>query len=1162
MYRVCHARAIPRVLAFVLAHDERTPHWRMRQMSAIATQRPGARTVWHALACWLVLALASNAAMAQVGSPGPESPESSESPEVPAGISTADLASRIEVIETRTDLSTTERELVLEQLRAAASRAEAAEAARRSAAEYAAGLQSAPETIAALSAQSAKPPERDPLPEDADPVATQLRLAALQTESVSLHSRRRTLGEQLRGMESRPAEARAELGGLRTQLDRAQTPVPANASPLLAEASRLRDQATREELSARIEKIEQELSSLPTRKSIATAQHELVERRADEVDAAIEALNAREVGRRKQQVEQEAARAREFERSLAGQPAGIRELARESVALRSQAARLVEQLDRARDEQRRLRNLLDDAVEARRNADQLLAIGAISDDAARLLRGLQKSLVSEEQIRRRMTERNSVLVGLRVSQFKTQQLLRAPPSTGDPSIDAGQPLVGQLLEHRRAAVADLADTQQQLIAALSENNALDAELLNASGQLHGALDKRLLWLPSTAALGEGWMQQLGGGVGWLLAPKNWSEVPRATLASLHAHPVRLLLMLMTVAILFGARGRLQAALPGLAKSVGHRDDNFGTTLLAWAATFVLALAWPFAVAAVGWFLGWSGGGFATFLGQGLLSLALLWLMLGLIIEMCRPYGLFEAHFRWNAQGTRRLARALRVVLLMLAPTAVLTGMTDASEDPALIDGIGRLGFMAGSLASAWFLHRLLWPIGGGLAQELVPGAWTRRMPKVVAGLVIAVPVLFAAIAALGYYASAREVQSRLFTSGWIALVVVIVYYISIRGALVASRRAAYRQADAVHARALLEAKAASGQDGNDGSEALALQNQQPEIDAVTVTQQTRALLRAAFAVVLVALMVGVWREMVPALNVFNEVVLWSRVVIGGGGESVTAVTLSDVLMSLLIVGLTAIAARNLPGFLEIMLLQRARIDSGTRYAISTIVRYAILAIGLLIAFHGIGVDWSKLQWVAAALGVGLGFGLQEIVANFISGLIILFERPVRVGDVVTIGDTTGTVSRIKMRSITITDFDNFEVLVPNKSFITETVRNWTLSSPITRVVLKVGIAYGSDVQRARELMRQVAAADPKVLKMPPPNVLLAALGDSALEFEVRVYVGLIDDRFPTTHTLYAALTAALSEAGFEIPFPQRDVHMRGADRVDGAANGAGDPDDG
>jgi potassium-dependent mechanosensitive channel len=260
----------------------------------------------------------------------------------------------------------------------------------------------------------------------------------------------------------------------------------------------------------------------------------------------------------------------------------------------------------------------------------------------------------------------------------------------------------------------------------------------------------------------------------------------------------------------------------------------------------------------------------------------------------------------------------------------------------------------------------------------------------------------------------------------------------------------------------------------------------------------------------------------------------------------------------LVLVLVVVAARNLPGFMEIAFLQRFPLDAGTRYAIVTIARYSIVAIGLLIAFGRIGADWSKLQWIVAALGVGLGFGLQEIVANFVSGIIILFERPVRVGDLVTIGNTTGTVTRIKIRAITITDFDNFEVLVPNKAFITDTVQNWTLTSPVTRLMLKVGIAYGSDVAKAQQLMLDAVSANPQVLSSPSPSVLFLGFGDSALEFEIRAFVGRIEHRLQTQHELYMALDAALRQAGIEIPFPQRDLHLRHSDASPFGGDGRGE----
>lgn len=1130
-----------------------------------------AREKCCAVASGLLLMLASSTVQAQVARAPPMPPKAGAE----ADVSVVDLSSRIEVLKTRTDLSDNERGLVLEQLRAAVARAEAADVAHKSAGDYAAALQSAPDTIAALTAESASTPESDPLPDNLDMVAMQLRLAALQAESVSLHSKQRTLLEQLRGMDVRPTEARAELANLRKQLNNTKASIPANASPLLIEAGRLLEQAAHKELSARIEKTEQELLSLPTRKSIATAQSDLLARRIAAVGAATTPLDERIASKRKQQADEEEVRARAFERSLAGQPVAVREFASATVALRTSRTKLSERLDLARETQNRSKNLLSDAGQARKSADQILAIGSISDQSAALLRGLQKNLVSGERIDQRIAARNNALVDLRVQQFQTQAALRtlqqssaskrylAEQGVVSADTDIERALMGAMVESRSAALSDLADTQDQLISVLSESSALDTELMQVGAQIHGLLDERLLWLPSTAPLGANWFRELVVGTVWLFKPANWALVPPALSFSLRSRPLTLLLIVVTFVALLVSRKRLVAALQTWARPVGHRTDSFHITLLTSGATLLLALTWPLAIASLGWSLSWSGGdGFVRALAGGTRAAALVWLMLGLFINMCRPHGLFDAHFGWDALRTQRLDRALRQFLLMLAPTALLVGMTHASEDPELIDGLGRLSFLLGSLAMALFIYRVFHPNGDAPAETLAHHGTTRRMSLLWSRVLIAVPLLLAALASVGYYATARELEGRLLTSGWIFLAVAIVYSVAMRGVLVASRRAAWQQADARYAKALAEAQAATTDDHMDSKEALVSQNQESGIDAVTVSQQTHTLLRAASAVLLSVLLVGIWRGMIPALNVFNDVVLWSHVVTGGDGASLAAVTLGDVLMSLLTLGLTAIAARTLPGFVELMLMQRSGIDSGTRYAVATIARYAVLAIGLLIAFSGIGADWSKLQWVVAALGVGLGFGLQEIVANFISGLIILFERPVRVGDLVTIGETCGTVSRIKIRAITITNFDNFEVLVPNKAFITETVQNWTLSNEITRLLLKMRIAHGSDVQKAQQLMLDVATAHPLVLTSPEPSVMLLELSESAMEFEMRAYVARIDDRLPATHALYTGMIQALSDAAIEIPFPQRDINVRHIDPGNGVQKTQASPPQG
>jgi potassium efflux system protein len=204
----------------------------------------------------------------------------------------------------------------------------------------------------------------------------------------------------------------------------------------------------------------------------------------------------------------------------------------------------------------------------------------------------------------------------------------------------------------------------------------------------------------------------------------------------------------------------------------------------------------------------------------------------------------------------------------------------------------------------------------------------------------------------------------------------------------------------------------------------------------------------------------------------------------------------------------------------------------------------VIAVGFLAAFEAIGMDWSKFGWMAAALGVGLGFGLQEIVANFVSGIILLFERPIRVGDVVTVGETSGVVSRIRIRATTITDWDRKEFVVPNKEFITGRLLNWTLTNKVNRIVVKVGVAYGSDVQKVRDLLMEIVGEHPMIMDDPAPGVTLDNFGDSSLDFTVRCYLPDLDRRLATIHELHGEIHDRFAKEGIEIPFPQRDLNIR------------------
>jgi potassium efflux system protein len=233
----------------------------------------------------------------------------------------------------------------------------------------------------------------------------------------------------------------------------------------------------------------------------------------------------------------------------------------------------------------------------------------------------------------------------------------------------------------------------------------------------------------------------------------------------------------------------------------------------------------------------------------------------------------------------------------------------------------------------------------------------------------------------------------------------------------------------------------------------------------------------------------------------------------------------------------------LPSLIEIVLLTRLDITAGGRYAVSKLTQYTIIAVGIVMVFGILGGSWSKIQWLVAALGVGIGFGLQEIVANFICGLILLFERPIRIGDVVTVGDTSGVVTRIRIRSTTIRNWDQKELIVPNKEFVTGRLLNWTLTDPMARIVARVGVAYGSDVALAMQLMREAVAEHNRILEDPEPLVTFEDFGDSALIIALRCYIESMDHRLQTHSELNEAINRKFADAGIEIAFPQRDIHL-------------------
>ncbi len=414
----------------------------------------------------------------------------------------------------------------------------------------------------------------------------------------------------------------------------------------------------------------------------------------------------------------------------------------------------------------------------------------------------------------------------------------------------------------------------------------------------------------------------------------------------------------------------------------------------------------------------------------------------------------------------------------------------------------------------------------------------RRRRLLRAGVVI-YAVILVGLTLAGYLLTVSELLGHTIDTLAILGAAYLAYGLALRALVLSENRLRIRQ--------LREQKATAGAGsgtgtavGAEGSVELA----EPRLSVEDVNQQTRTLIRVAFGGGVVIALFWAWAEMLPALTWLDQITLWSRVVTVGEAEMISRVSVQDLLLALLLAILFTLAGRNLPGLVEIILARSTGLDNAARYTATMLLRYVVAVVAVITVFSLLGLRWNELQWMVAALTLGLGFGLQEVVANFVSGIIVLFERPVRVGDTITIGEHSGTVSRIRTRATTIVDWDNREIVIPNKSFITERLTNWTLTDTTTRLIIPVGVSYDADPDHVRETLLDVARSNPHVTADPAPTVFFLRFGDSALSFELRVYVCVLSDRLVTTSELHTAIIKRFRSEGIAIAYPQMDLHIR------------------
>ncbi len=990
---------------------------------------------------------------------------------------------------------------------------------------------------------------------------------ALDTARLALQERERRLADIL-AAETTLGDDIADRTGLLRSLEQDLGASAIIVEPAaLNEARRLALAAQRRLRQAEIQLFEQQLSGHDTLVELEGLERDMAAYEVTRLEADAESLRA-VADRKRREAASSAIRAAEAVKAeLDRLPEAIRPVAEavveRNVRLRAELEEIVRKEAQVGEslrstEQESIR-IASDFELARRRVEVVGSTASIG----RMLRRQLAALPSLEGYRRSASLRREEIDSATDRQLELEEQRRElsdPVQRADKllSANAAGSLDPDAGEESRQALQDLLAAQRESLTELhnlfaryvGELIALDVaerDLVSVADEFVAFIEERLVWIRSLPPISPADIGALPAALDWLFSPANWKGVWQDLVKAARDRSGALAVGILIVLGIF-LWGRIAPRhLEQTARQTRKiRSDAFRHTISALIDTIVLAAVYPAPLFLIGWLLSRTSlaNQFTAAVGSASLSVAALWFLIELLRQACRDGGLGQCHFRWPEAVRNDLSRQLRWLLLVAVPVFFVNVVIHESvEDPILRQGLGRPLYILMMAVLAAFVIRLL---GGRSAvtvhlREKRSNHWTGQLRFLWYPALLVMVVAHAALSAAGYHYAAVQLDERGHVTVWLLIGVFFLRETSLRWLFVRTRR--LRFDEAVKRREA--AREQSDQTDAAGSvQSELLQVDVPQVSYSELSEKARRLLEIAVLFGVIAGLWTIWQDLVPTFGYLDAVTLpLSGMEIIDGVETQVPISLWDVVVALFMLAIAMVAAKNLSGLLEIILLQRLPLESGGRYAIVTLCQYSIVAIGVIAAFSTIGVQWSSIQWLLAALGVGLGFGLQEIVANFISGIILLLERPIRVGDIVTVGDTSGVVSRIRIRATTIVNWNKQELIVPNKEFITGRLLNWTLTDKLNRIVINVGVAYEADVERALALLAEAANENANILKDPEPVVTFESFGDNVLHLVLRCYLGSLEFRLATMSALHEAINRKFRDAGIVIAFPQRDVHL-------------------
>ncbi|QDT79907.1 Miniconductance mechanosensitive channel MscM precursor [Gimesia maris] len=679
----------------------------------------------------------------------------------------------------------------------------------------------------------------------------------------------------------------------------------------------------------------------------------------------------------------------------------------------------------------------------------------------------------------------------------------------------------------------------------------EQQLVKETEKYSDYIQERIFWIKSSPPISFSEIKQTSSTLRWLFSPTHWKQLFIAVQQDVVSNPViyftAVFCFLSLLYLAYNVRQQLRIINKEIIRSSFRK---FGITARVAFLTLFIAIVWPGFI----WFIAWRVGShpdvppFVKAVDNSLRQVGWLLFFWELIRQICRPLGLGESHFGWYKQTVLYVRKNIRWVIPFSIPLLFITLLLHGKEVDRTQDLLERLFFTALLVVYTIFARRVFHP-RSGLFQSIMNynhEVWYDRLKYVVYFLTLFVPCLLIFLALIGFYFTAMSLFHLIFLTLWLFLVVVLFRAILLRWILIHHRKLSYQQnqerMDAIRKESL--------ESSSETNIAGITTEEENPADLTKISAQIKKLVNASMVVILLVGAFWIWGDTLPAFNRLDsgDYKVWTTTVevVGDDGkiiERLEPVTYLDFGIAIILAVFAIVATNNAPGLLEFLVLQRLPLDASVKYAITTLARYFVSLIGIFVVFSTMGIGWTKLQWLATALTFGLGFGLQEIFANFVSGLILLIERPIRVGDIITVDEITGIVSRIRMRATTITNWDRKEYIVPNRDFITGKLLNWTLTDSVNRITITVGVAYGSDTNHASDIALKILMDHPLILEDPPPSITFESFGDSTLNLILRAYLPDLEKRLVVIHQIHTSIHEQYAKAGIEIAFPQRDIHL-------------------